>query len=153
MLTGVFLFGYQNCAPTAGPDGGYSPVVPSSDVAKLTVPAGDEGEVRIPDQTENNNSMALKFVETARAVPVAEALIRADGICSSRQEEAVLRWQLVDSTGDVVNEGFTPCRLSGFTVQVALDSPLACDKTYRLEAQLGLGSKGVLNLTPECSPL
>jgi hypothetical protein len=160
----LVLFGYQNCAQQPGADTQMSAndaslVTQSLNqgaIAKLpnVIPGADQGSVSINDQihNENMNSLSLAFAEAEKTVDVGAGIIRADGICSSQQNGAVLYWKLLDGdAGNLVMDGYSHCELSGFVVQADLEEPLECVKNYKIEAQLGLGRKAILSVKPDCS--
>jgi len=142
----LLLFSQQNCAPA----GGVSNV--SSTVAAVSA-TGSESQIQLPDEGES--SAALSFSHASAVLTAGAPQNNVDGVCSSEQQGSILSWnvQPVEADGSLgtqVVNGFATCQSSGFTVQLGAASQLTCGVSYRLTAQLGLASPGIINLSVPC---
>ena len=81
---------------------------------------------------------------------MSDGYLRADGLCTPQQNGSRFQWRVLDASDTPVDIGMTNCDLSGFAVETQLPENLECNKSYKLEAQLGLGNKALMNLILQC---
>lgn len=138
-LSVVLLCKYQNCAQplqmNAALDsaGGTKPLpVSTIDPVRAHSDVGFEKErVELP----------------ADGTPVA-----IHGFCDEEQSGAILRWELKNANQEELGEGYAECDNGAFHVEFAPGqiAELQCGESYRLSAQLGLGSPGEVEILGDC---
>jgi hypothetical protein len=142
----LLLFSHQNCAPA----GGVSSV--SSTAAALSA-TGSTSQIQLTDEGES--SAALSFSSASAVLTEGALQNNVVGVCSPQQQGALLAWdvQPVETGGSLgaqVLNGYATCTSGTFTVALGASSQLTCGVSYRLTAQLGVASPGVITVSVPC---
>ena len=145
-LAVMIMLPFQNCAPAGGPQAiGHSS-------ASVSASAGSDPNQPVTVIDDVNRTTALSFVQTAADFAPGAMSLALDGVCSSQQDGATLRWLLRDPLNATqIASDTMSCSLGSFHVELPVQALLQCGRVYSLEAHLGLGRMGTISVQRPCS--